>query len=343
MSENAYPTRAADWLHEQSGRRFWAPFTHGSYLRFRGWPAHRPTIDGNTAGYPIDFLRDHIKEASGQVPIEEIERRYLVGTFCVRPTQGLTQELFSHPRASLVFFGPQLFVFEMRVGDASNSELFDADGRALSPLRDALEKGDLPRSFINAMERSPATRTERGGCDLAIGLARSGFLIAADRVLDLLMRRSPDRYEVFHTRGWLAQLRGSTRLAMEAYEKALRLKPNASDVLSDRAALHRKRGDHDAAAADLDAALALYGGDANVWILRAQVAAHQGDEGAEIMCLESALELEPSDVASGVRLSVLYVRAEEVGRAIDVLESLLAYDPDGVHGVKAKISRLQSR
>ncbi|MEW6743268.1 MAG: tetratricopeptide repeat protein [Planctomycetota bacterium] len=336
LARDIFPEREIDFVARHAlAAQPWNPFDHGSYIVWRLWPEVRPTMDGNTSGYPAPFLAQHVEEAAGRVPPDEIRARTGADYFLVRVFDRLASRLSHEPGYAPVYLGLHLVMFVPR--EERWSELI-----AAHDLTATLAEGRVPASLEAVLEErdfylQPLLR-------LAHGLTLAGHDRLAAKILERALELAPGSAEVFHLIGWTAYRLGDGTAAREALQRSLELDPDAVEVLTDRALVLLDLGDPVQARADIERALAIYPHDPEVWFRRARIAGYQGDREAERQALERCLEIEPDHLGALADLALLRRdRLEDRDGALELLHRLHRLLPAGSEReeVEAEIRELE--
>jgi hypothetical protein len=238
-------------------------FQFGSYFVGRAYPSAKPFLDGNTAGYPPEFLAEYARAIRGEIPPDELVERHGLRWFLLKPGHPLTFALLASTRYVPLFLGRQAVVIGVR--DRLDPELV-----ARCDLRPALESG----SYVPAATTLPVTATRarfplaeinRGRLELALDLVARAerSALAAAAIADVA--------EAWHLAGIARLRKRDARGAREALDRAVERAPRDAAMRADRAVAAFETGDVDLAAHDLEYAIAARGEDADLLLRRARV------------------------------------------------------------------------
>lgn len=264
-------------------------FTFGSTFVGRAYPARRPFIDGNTAGYPPEFLRKYVSAVKGEIEPEQLVSEYGLRYFLVRPGHALTARLLADDRFVPLFLGRHAVVIAVKDRvDATLIERFD--------LRPSLRSGATSIGVVTPpSEPFPIAELNRARLELASGLPRQ-----AAATIERAFLRHPamrdDGFELFHALAAARIAEQQWKAALEALDRAFEIAPGSAEIAADRAMVLAAMSRHDQAEQSLARAVELRGDDADLAERAAQLAAARRDLPAVRAALRRAIDLADSDV-----------------------------------------------
>lgn len=265
-------------------------FTFGSTFVGRAYPPRRPFIDGNTAGYPPEFLRKYVSAVKGEIEPAQLVLDHGLRYFLVRPGHALTARLLADDRFVPIFLGRHavVIVVKDRV-DATLIERFD--------LRPALRSGATSIGVVTPpSEAFPIAELNRARLELASNLPRRAAATIERAFLQHPAMRD-DGFELFHALAAARIAEQQWKAALDALDRAQEIVPGSAEIAADRAMVLAALSRHEEADRSLAHAVDLRGEDAELAERAAQLAAARRDLVAVRSALRRAIELADSDAA----------------------------------------------
>jgi tetratricopeptide (TPR) repeat protein len=294
-STSAHPDAEIEFLRAQlEPGPIFNSFTFGSYFVGRAFPAWRPFLDGNTAGYPPEFLTKYVAAVRGELEPWDLVTEYGFVAFLVRPGHALTRQLLADSRFAPLFLGRHAVVIVVK-------ERAPSDLVARHDLRGALQRGDFvpvattpEPTFWRAT--FPVAELNRARLEYALDLKER-----AEATLVATLERSPawsaDAFELWHLLGLVRLARGARSGALEALDRAHEIASGSAEIEADRAIVLAALTQHDAARAALEHAIELRGEDFDLAERSSQLAFARRDLDGARSALRRALELAPNAAA----------------------------------------------
>ncbi len=232
-------------------------FTFGSYFVGRAFPERKPFIDGNTAGYPPEFLREYQQIVTGAIEPSAAVAKYDIRYFLIRPGHPLTQKLLADDRYVPVFLGRHAVVVVVRDRvDAAIVRDFD--------LRLALRNGTYKPVVATPISTPtcatfPVAEMNRARLEFALKLNER-----AESTLLRAIAINADAYEAWHLLGFIRFSRHALAAARDAFDHAIEIAPGFAEAYADRALVLGSMHQRALALQDLDRAVELRGEDDNL-------------------------------------------------------------------------------
>lgn len=289
QSKIAFPDDEIEFVKEQLPKDgIFNSFTFGSTFVGRAYPDRRPFLDGNTAGYPPEFLREYVSIVLGEVEPDALVEKYGLRYFLIRPGHPLTTRLLASPRYVPVFLGRHAVVIVVadRV-DPSLVERFD--------LRAAMRDGSFRPVVTSVPDQVPVAELNRARLELALGhpdraIATLELALASHHAY------RGDAWDGYHLLGNARMFRRDWTRALADLDTAASIAAGSAEIAADRAIVLAALSRHQEAVTALEYAIERRGEDADLMQRAAQLAAARRDVAGARAALSRAIELTNSEV-----------------------------------------------